>query len=177
MPGNGIQVLSLFVVVSMTASCGLVTSEVKAYLSSSDRRNSLHLRRHRNDRDHLAGIEIENRNRSRPDIRGVGAMAVMRDREHVRLLLPGWNRANNFQGRGIDNCDRLFQFGTDVEQSIFRSKNRKMRPDAFSEIKIANYFSRRNIDNHQVAAVSSRLANPGVPVNRDVCQLSIARSL
>ena len=51
-----------------------------------------------------------------------------------------------------------------------------MRPDAFSEIDIANDFSRGNIDNHHVAAVSSRLADAGVPVDRNVCQLAIARS-
>src|SRR3954466_10129203 len=51
-----------------------------------------------------------------------------------------------------------------------------MRPDALPEIKISNDFSRCDIDNHHVAAVSSRLANAGVPVNRDVCQLSITRT-
>ena len=60
-----IQVLTLLVAVSITASCGLVTSEVKASLSSTESEMRCTLCGDRNNRDNLARVQIDHRKPSR----------------------------------------------------------------------------------------------------------------
>ena len=129
----------------------------------------------RDSRNYLPRLQIEHRHRPRPDVGGVPAPAIVRDRQHVRFRLPGGNRTHNLERLGIDDRDGLFQFRSDVEHSGFRMEHGEVRPHAFSEIDIPRDLAGSDIDHHHAGAVGSRLSDAGVSINRNVGRLPVGR--
>ena len=72
-------------------------------------------------------------------------------------------------------ADRLIEFSGNIKQAVFRTDHRQVRPHAFAEIDIAHNFPRRQIDDHKIGAVSARLSDPGVSIDRHVGEFSVGR--
>ena len=80
-----------------------------------------------------------------------------------------------FQRLGVDDGDRLVEFGGDVEQAVFGAKDGKMGPDAVAEVDICDYLGLGDVDDHHVRSVAAGLTHAGIPVDGDIGQLAVGR--
>ncbi len=71
--------------------------------------DALRIRRDGDDFEGFAGRNVQHGDRSGHNIRGVAAAAVVGEREHVALRRAGGDGADDLEGFGIDEGDRVVQ--------------------------------------------------------------------
>ena len=133
-PGSGTQCFTLLVAVSMTASCGLVWSEVKTQRSSLEMEMRWVSFGNGNDGDGLFADQVQHGDGAGADVCGVAAASVVGEDEHVRLRLAGGDGADDPARLWIDDGDGLIELGGDVEQFARGVVNRLVRADSVAEV-------------------------------------------
>ncbi len=78
---------------------------------------------------------------------------------------PVGTEPDDLQRLGIDYRNRIPEFGRDVEQAVFGTEHRTVRPHSVTEVNIPDYLARGDIDNNQIAAVAARLSDTRVAVD------------
>src|ERR1700674_28285 len=87
--------------------------------------------------DEAACLEIQDADATRADVGSVGAAAVGRKNEHVRLRLARRDFRKNFASGRIDDLDGVGKLGGDVEQAV-GTKFRAMGTKRFAELDAGN---------------------------------------
>jgi len=108
------------------------------------------------------------------DVRGVGALAVAREREHVRLRLAGGDAVDDLVGLGIDDRDRVGDLGRDVEPAV-GPEHRAVRPLGAAEVDRRHPTARRDVDDVHGLPVGAGAADAGVAVDGHVGRAAVGR--
>jgi hypothetical protein len=66
----------------------------------------------------------------------------------------------------IDDADGLVEFRGDVEQAIFGTEEWTVGTNRMAEIKMPGQLAGGNVDDRDLGAIGSRLANAGVSIDR-----------
>src|SRR5207237_5895377 len=83
--------------------------------------------------DRLAMYEVQNCNRAGADIRGVGALAIFRNRQHVSFWTFGGDGGNALLTSRIDDITGIIEFSRDIQKTIATEPGAQ-RPRCASEI-------------------------------------------
>ena len=102
--------------------------------------------------------EIQNCDRAGADIRGVGALAIFRNRQHVSLWTFRGNGGDALLTSRIDNVDRVVEFGRDIQKTI-GSELGTVRANWTPEINGIYNFLGGQIDNFDGLTIRARLAD------------------
>ncbi len=130
------------------------------------------------DRDHGDGPasgHVEYGDGAGPDVGRVAELAVVGERQHVRLCLAGGDFADDLQRGWIDDSDGVVEFGGDIQQAADGIDHREMRADAVAEVDDAGDLFDAEIDDQQLVAVDAGLAHAGVAVNRQEGAVPVLR--
>ena len=138
-------------------------------------RNALDLAGDGNHSERFARFDVEHGHGAGADIGGVAAGSVGRDGEHVRFLLPGGDRADDFESARVDERHILIEFGGHVEQSIVFVIDHAMGTDAVAEVDVTDDFARRQIDDQHLVSIEPGHANADIAIDGNVGDTAVGR--